>query len=95
MVKIEFEWDEKKAQLNFEKHKVSFKESVTVFYDPLLATMPDPDNSEDEQRYITIGQAIKGRILIISYTERQNRTRIISCRKATSREKKTYEESIF
>lgn len=95
MVKIEFEWDEKKAQLNFEKHKVSFEESVTVFYDPLLATMPDPDNSEDEQRYITIGQAIKGRILIISYTERQNRTRIISCRKATSREKKTYEESIF
>ena len=95
MVKIEFEWDEKKAQLNFEKHKVSFEESVTVFYDPLLATMPDPDHSEDEQRYITIGQSVKGRILIISYTERQNRTRIISCRKATSREKKTYEEGIF
>ena len=95
MVKIEFEWDEKKAQLNFEKHKVSFEESVTVFYDPLLATMPDPDHSEDEQRYITIGQSVKGRILTISYTERQNRTRIISCRKATSREKKTYEEGIF
>lgn len=95
MVKIEFEWDEKKAQLNFEKHKVSFEESVTVFYDPLLATMPDPDHSEEEQRYITIGQSVKGRILIISYTERQNRTRIISCRKATSWEKKTYEEGIF
>jgi len=95
MVKIEFEWDEKKAQLNFEKHKVSFEESVTVFYDPLLATMLDPDHSEDEQRYITIGQSVKGRILTISYTERQNRTRIISCRKATSREKKTYEEGIF
>ena len=95
MVKIEFEWNEKKAQLNFEKHKVSFEESVTVFYDPLLATMPDPDHSEDEQRYITIGQSVKGSILIISYTERQNRTRIISCRKATSGEKKTYEEGIF
>jgi len=92
---IEFEWDEKKAQLNFEKHEVRFEESVTVFYDPLLATMPDPDHSEDEQRYITIGQSVKGRILIISYTERQNRTRIISCRKATSREKKTYEKGIF
>ena len=69
MSKIEFEWDEKKAQLNFEKHKVSFEESVTAFYDPLLATMPDPDHSEDEQRYITIGQSVKGRILIISYTE--------------------------
>ena len=95
MVKIEFEWNEKKAQLNFEKHKVSFEESITVFYDPFLATMPDPDHSDDEQRYITIGQSVRGRILVISYTERQNRTRIISCRKATSREKKAYEEGIF
>jgi uncharacterized DUF497 family protein len=94
MTKIEFEWDEKKAQLNFEKHKVSFEESITVFNDPLLATMSDPDHSH-EQRYITIGQSVKGRILIISYTERQRRTRIISCRKATSREQKAYEEGIF
>jgi len=95
MTKIEFEWDEKKAQLNFEKHKVSFEESVTVFHDPLLATMADPDHSYDEQRYITLGQSVKGRILIISYAERQSRTRIISCRKATSREQKAYEEGIF
>ena len=95
MTKIEFEWDEKKAQLNFEKHKVSFEESITIFNDPLVATMSDPDHSYDEQRYITLGQSVKGRILIISYAERQSRTRIISCRKATSREQKAYEEGIF
>ena len=95
MTKIEFEWDEKKAQFNFKKHKISFEESVTVFHDPLLATMFDPDHSDDEQRYIAIGQSAKGRILIISYTERQSRTRIISCRKATSQEQETYEVGIF
>ncbi|MBC8419979.1 MAG: BrnT family toxin [Proteobacteria bacterium] len=92
---MEFEWDEEKTQINLEKHKVSFEESVTVFHDLLVATMSDPDHSDDEQRYIAIGQSAKGRILIISYTERQGRTRIISCRKATPRERKTYEEGIF
>ncbi|MCX7047338.1 MAG: BrnT family toxin [Candidatus Sumerlaeota bacterium] len=95
MIESQFEWDEEKAQLNLKKHKVSFDEGVTVFHDLLVATMEDPDHSGDEYRYIAIGQSVMGRILLVSFTERPYRTRIISCRKATLLERKLYEESFL
>lgn len=86
-----FEWDENKAQQNLRKHNVPFNEAVTVFRDPLIATMPDPDHSADEERWIAIGYSSKNRLLVVSFTERGNRTRIISCRRAEPIERKLYE----
>jgi uncharacterized DUF497 family protein len=91
-VKLRFEWDEEKAAANLKKHKVTFDEATTVFIDPLSITVPDPDYSVDEQRYIDLGSSEKGRVLVVVYTERGSNIRIISCRKATSLERKLYEE---
>jgi uncharacterized DUF497 family protein len=90
-----FEWDEEKAQSNLKKHKVGFEEGVTIFHDLFVATMPDPDHSDDEQRYVSIGLSAKGRLLVVVHTERGNKTRIISCRKATLREQRIYEEGDY
>ena len=92
MADIEFEWDEEKERLNRAKHHVSFEEAATVFSDLLVATMPDPDHSEGEDRFVALGQSARGGILVVSFTERYGRTRIISCRKAKPGERKTYEE---
>lgn len=92
-MKLNFEWDEEKAKANLKQHKVSFDEGATVFSDPFSITIPDPDHSTDEERYIDIGTSDKGRILIVSYTERGTNIRIISCRKATPTERRSYEES--
>jgi uncharacterized protein len=89
---MEFEWDEEKARANLRKHKVEFDEAATVFADFLSRTFPDPDHSLDEERYITIGTSDRGRVLVVSHTDRENRNRIISARKATPRERKIYEE---
>ncbi len=85
-----FGWDEEKA--NIRQHKVSFDEGTTVFSDPFSITIVDPDHSIDEQRYVDIGTSDKGRLLVVSYTERGTKIRIISCRKATSKERRRYEE---
>lgn len=87
-----FEWDAKKAQANLSKHGVSFAEAVTVFGDPLAMNMPDPDHSDSEQRFIVLGMSDRFRLLVVSYTERPPRTRIISARLATRKERKQYEE---
>lgn len=87
-----FEWDPKKAKANLSKHGVSFAEAVTAFGDPLSMNMPDPDHSEDEQRFIVLGMSDRYRLLVVSYTERPPRTRIISARLATRHERKQYEE---
>lgn len=87
-----FEWDEEKAQSNLKRHKVSFEEGTTIFHDMFVATMPDPDHSEDEERYISIGFSVKRRLLVVVHTERGDKTRIISCRKATPTERRMYEE---
>ena len=89
---MDFEWDEEKATTNLRKHKVDFEEAATVFADFLSSTFPDPDHSVDEDRYITIGTSERGRVLIVSHTNREGAIRIISARKATPRERKTYEE---
>jgi uncharacterized protein len=87
-----FEWDPKKAEANLSKHGVSFREAVTAFGDPLSMNMTDPDHSEGEERYIVLGMSDRYRLLVVSYTERPPRTRIISARLATRHERKQYEE---
>lgn len=88
---MEFEWDDKKASRNSGKHGVSFHEAATIFDDPLAVTYYDPDHSDDEDRYITIGTATSRRLLIVSHTDRDDRTRIISARVATPKERRAYE----
>jgi uncharacterized protein len=87
-----FEWDEEKANLNYKKHKVDFEEATTVFLDPFSMTIPDPEHSEFEARYIDLGLSDKGRLLTVVYTERGLNIRIISCRKASNSERKFYEK---
>jgi uncharacterized DUF497 family protein len=89
---IPFEWDEEKAEINFKKHKVGFEETKSVFGDPFSITVDDPDHSEEEQRYIDIGKSENGKLLVVVYTERRNKIRIINCRKATPAERRKYEE---
>jgi uncharacterized DUF497 family protein len=88
---MRFEWNPEKARRNLKKHGVSFDEAVTAFYDPLSATFDDPDHSDDEQRYITIGFSSQGHLLVVGHTERGEIVRIISARPATARERKKHE----
>ncbi|MBU1054762.1 MAG: BrnT family toxin [Proteobacteria bacterium] len=92
-MKLIFEWDEVKAKINLKKHKISFEEGKTVFNDPLLFTFPDDVHSSTEERFISIGLSANGLVLVLIHTPKQNKIRIISCRKATTRERKFYEES--
>jgi len=89
---MEFEWDPDKGARNLAKHSVSFHEAATVFGDPLAMTYPDPDHSEDEDRFLTFGYSSEGHLLVVSHADRGDRTRIISARRATPRERKIYEE---
>jgi uncharacterized protein len=89
---MDFEWDPNKAEINLRKHGISFAEAGTVFGDELAITVPDPDHSKDENRYITIGWSNRRRLLIVSHTDRDDKIRIISARELTPRERKTYEE---
>jgi uncharacterized DUF497 family protein len=94
-MKLIFEWDEVKAKTNFKKHKVSFEEGKTIFNDPFLFTFPDARHYSTEERFINIGLSAHSRILVLTHSERQDKIRIISCRKATAREREFYEEGIF
>jgi uncharacterized DUF497 family protein len=89
---LRFEWDPAKAEQNLEKHRVSFPEAATEFGDPLLMTYDDPDHSVDEERYITIGHSDAGQLLMVAQTDREDSIRIISARRATRRERQSYEE---
>jgi len=91
MKKSEFEWNEEKAESNLKKHGVSFKEGATIFNDPMVATISDPDHSDEEDRYISIGLSVVRRLLSVIHTYRRERIRLISARKATSAERKYYE----
>ena len=88
----EFEGDEAKAIANKRKHKINFEEAKTVFGDPLAKTLYDPDHSIEERRWLDLGEASTGKLLVVSYTQRKNLIRIISCRKATTAERQMYEE---
>ena len=89
---MKFEWDPKKAGRNKQEHGVTFHEGATVFGDPLAITFADPDHSEDEERYITFGLSTRKRLLVVSHAYRGNKTRIISVRLMTRKERKIYEE---
>ncbi len=89
---LEFEWDPDKAESNLRKHGVSFHEAGTAFGDPLSITFYDPDHSEDEDRYITIGRSTESRLMTVSHTDRGDNIRIISPRRASRRERKLYED---
>jgi uncharacterized DUF497 family protein len=91
-VSYEFEWDPAKAAANNAKHGVSFEEAVTVFGDPLAINMPDPDHSVTEERFLVLGMSARQRLLVVAYAERGPRTRLISARTATRRERHFYEE---
>ena len=88
---LQFEWNSRKARRNVEKHGVSFGEAATVFGDPLSYTFSDPEHSEEELRFLTVGLASTGNLLVVSHTDREDRVRIISARKLTKRERKFYE----
>ena len=91
---MEFEWNAEKAEANLKKHEVSFDEAKTVFNDPLFVIFADPDHSVEERRFIIMGESNQNRLLVVSYTERSSKTRLISARKATRSERKKYEEDI-
>ena len=88
----QFEWDADKAAANLRKHGVSFDEAVTAFGDSLSVLLPDPDHSAGEERYLVMGVSTQGRLLVVAFVERPPRTRIISARLATRRERHDYEE---
>jgi len=91
---LTFEWDPLKARSNVAKHRVGFEEASTVFGDPLSLTIPDPEHSETEKRYVTMGIAFTGKLLVVVHTDRGNNIRIISARRASRRERKSYEKGI-
>ncbi len=92
---MNFEWNPQKAELNYKKHGISFEEASTVFGDILSVIYPDPDHSNQEERYLMIGLSNKERILVISHVERNEVIRIISARQATKREQTFYEQRKF
>jgi uncharacterized protein len=89
---MRFSWDPQKAAANLKKHGVSFVEASTVFRDRLSVTGADPDHSVGERRYITFGNSIKNRLLVVAHTEDNNIVRIITARPVTRLERRIYEE---
>ncbi len=92
MVMIRFEWDENKNQINQRKHKISFEEAQTVFYDDNALLIDDPEHSEEEERFIILGLSQKANLLVVCHCYRASETviRIISARRATRTESKYY-----
>lgn len=87
----DFEWNEEKAEKNFKKHKVTFEEAAAIFDDPFFIIFKAPKHSFQEPRFIIIGMSDKLRPLFVSFVERDSRTRIISARELTAKERKDYE----
>lgn len=88
-----FEWDPRKSATNLRKHGVSFAEAGTVFGDELAITVPDPDHSDQEDRFITIGWSKLHRLLMVAHTDRGEKIRIISAPELTKTERTEYEEA--
>jgi uncharacterized DUF497 family protein len=89
---VQFTWDPGKAAANLSKHGVAFQDASTVFRNPLAKVLPDPTHSEQEQRSLIIGHSAGGRLLLVVFTESDDRIRIISARDASARERREYEE---
>lgn len=88
-----FEWDSRKAQSNKKKHGITFEEASTVFGDILSITIDDPGHSVGEDRFITVGTSVNGRLIVVVHTEHDDIICIISARKATKHERKQYEQA--
>ncbi len=88
---LRFEWDQRKADSNLKKHGITFQEATSVFADTLSVTIPDPDHSASEARFLDLGLSHRNRLLVVSYTERGEIIRIISARRASRPERKAYE----
>jgi len=86
-----FRWDPVKAERNLLKHGISFDEASTIFGDPLAGTIPDPDHSVGEARFLTVGVAASGRLIVVAHTEEDDIVRIINARDATAQERRRYE----
>ena len=91
---MDFIWSMAKAEVNRDKHGVSFEEARSCFKDPSQVVFYDPDHSSDEDRELLIGHSVLGRLLLVSYTLRASSVRIISARKATRTEALTYAQGI-
>lgn len=94
MDEIRFEWDSNKNEINKKKHKISFEEAQTVFYDPEALVIDDPEHSQEEERFIILGLSKKANLLVVCHCYRASETviRIISARKATKSESRQYHE---
>jgi uncharacterized DUF497 family protein len=90
---LTFEWDDSKAKRNLKKHGISFEEASTVFGDPLARTIHDPLHSQEEDRFVNLGESQLRRLVVVVFTEHGDKIRIISARVATRRERKDYEEA--
>jgi uncharacterized DUF497 family protein len=87
---VKLEWDPRKAAENLDKHDVDFADAVTVLHDELALTVDDA--SAEERRFVTLGVDALGRLLVVVYTYREERLRLISARKANRRERRQYED---
>ena len=87
-----FEWDPEKARENEQNHEVSFAEASEIFEDDHSSSVRDPDHSLEEDRYLIFGVSKGGKYLVVSYTERGDRVRLISARPMTPRERRAYEQ---
>lgn len=89
---MHFEWDPSKAALNLRKHRISFEEAKTVFYDDLAIQFFDDEHAADEERFIMLGMSSSARLLVVCHCEwgKGEVIRIISARKATRGETKHY-----
>lgn len=92
MDRIKFEWDENKNRINKSKHKISFEEAKTVFYDEEALVIDDPKHSSEEERFIILGFSKRANLLVVChcYRESESVIRIISARKATKSEERQY-----
>jgi uncharacterized protein len=91
-MRVTVTWDSRKAKQNLRRHGVAFEEAATVFTDPLSSTIEDPLHSEEEDRFVIVGESIRRRILVVVHTDEGDTVRIISARVAAAFERKQYEE---
>jgi uncharacterized DUF497 family protein len=87
------DWEVQKAEANYKKHGVRFPESLPVFEDEFAITITDDESHPDEQRFVSIGMGVRGRVLVVVYTYREASIRIISARTAEPHETRQYEEN--
>ena len=95
MNKLRFSWDDRKGRINQRKHRVSFEEAQTVFFDDNAIEFADPDHSQQEARFLLLGLSFRFRVLVVCYCYRQSQglIRIISARRATKKERQLYLEA--